>query len=259
MSVYLDPTSRRVPRHLVGIQILVVSACLLCGLATICVLAGAQEESKPDPPVYLDTAQGLKRLEESDARQSFVPLSMFFVTQDTQTLCGVASSTMVLNALIPEKDRAIVHEWKPYRLFAQSEFFTCEVQQFANRNDVLDRGMTLEQLGKALGTYPVKVEVFHANRQHDARVFKDAAKEVLRGRDSFVIVNFLRTAVGQQTGGHFSPIAAYHEPTDSFLVYDVARYKYPPAWVKTKDLWNAMNAEDDESKTNRGYLIVRKR
>jgi hypothetical protein len=66
----------------------------------------------------------VKRLEECDARESFVPLSMFFVTQDSQTLCGVASSTMVLNALIPEKARAIVDEWKPCRLFAQSVFFT---------------------------------------------------------------------------------------------------------------------------------------
>ena len=136
---------------------------------------------------------------------------MYFVTQDTQTLCGVASSTMVLNALIPEKERAIVYEWKPYRLFAQSVFFTCEVEKIAPRNDVLDRGMTLEQLGKALATYPVKVEVFHANSKNDESAFRNAAKEVLRGPDGFVIVNFLRTKVGQLKGGHFSPIAAYHE------------------------------------------------
>jgi hypothetical protein len=70
--------------------------------------------------VLLDSAEGLKRLEESDLRQSFVPLCMYFVTQETQTFCGVASSTMVLNALVPKDERPLVPEWKPYRLFAQS-------------------------------------------------------------------------------------------------------------------------------------------
>ena len=34
-----------------------------------------------------------------------------------------------------------------------------------------------------------------------------------------------------QTGdGHFSPVAGYHAGTDSVLVLDVARFKYPPYW-----------------------------
>jgi Phytochelatin synthase len=258
MRVHLDPTGGSPPRDLVRIQILTLTACLLCGLAETSALAQAQKESTPKEPVYLDSAEGLKRLEESDARQSFVPLSMYFVTQETQTFCGVASSTMVLNALVPKDQRAIVYEWKPYRLFAQSVFFTCEVEKIAPRNDVLDRGMTLEQLGKALGTSPVNVDVFHAGGKNDEDVFRNKAKEVLRSHDSFLIVNFDRKKVGQVGGGHFSPIAAYHEPTDSLLVYDVARYKYPPSWVRTKDLWNAMNTTDSDSKKNRGYLIVSK-
>jgi hypothetical protein len=35
---------------------------------------------------------------------------------------------------------------------------------------------------------------------------------------------------------------------------DVARYKYPPSWVKTTDLWNAMNTDDSDSGKKRGYL-----
>ena len=67
--------------------------------------AGAGAAKSAESPIYLDTAEGLKRLEESRARQSFVPLSMYFVSQETQTFCGVASATMVLNALIPKEER----------------------------------------------------------------------------------------------------------------------------------------------------------
>jgi hypothetical protein len=45
-------------------------------------------------------------------------------------------------------------------------------------------------------------------------------------------------------GGHFSPLAAYHEESDSFLVMDVARYKYPPFWVHADLLCQAMATPD---------------
>ena len=217
-------------------------------------LAHSQKEKEAQQPIYLDSAEGFRRLEESD-RRSFVTLGMFFLSQETQTFCGVASSTMALNALVSKKERPLVPEWSPYCLFAQSVFFTPEVEEIAPRNGVLANGMTLQQLGDALGTFPVKVGVSHASDKSEEDFRKDAT-EALRGSASYLIVNYLRTSVGQVGGGHFSPIAAYHEKSDSFLVYDVARYKYPPSWVNTTDFWNAMNTTDSDSGKTRGYLIV---
>ena len=218
--------------------------------------SGPQNAAQARAPIYLNSAEGFRRLEESD-RRSFVTLGMFFLSQETQTFCGVASSTMALNALVSKKERPLVPEWSPYRLFAQSVFFTPEVEKIAPRNGVLANGMTLQQLGDALGTFPVKVGVSHASDKSEEDFRKDAT-EALRGSASYLIVNYLRTSVGQNGGGHFSPIAAYHEKSDSFLVYDVARYKYPPSWVKTTDLWNAMNTIDPDSGKTRGYLLVTK-
>ena len=45
-------------------------------------------------------------------------------------------------------------------------------------------------------------------------------------------MNYLRKAIGQERGGHISPLAAYDAKSDRFLILDVARYKYPPVWVK---------------------------
>src|SRR5207244_738001 len=146
-------------------------------------------------------------LEESD-RRSFVMLSMYFVSQETQTFCGVASSTMVLNALVPKEQRLLVPEWNPYRLFAQSVFFTPEVEKIVPESVVRGAGMTLQQLGDALGTYPVEVGVSHASEKSE-QVFREDAKKVLSSGGG-LIVNYHRKDVGQPGGGHFSPLAAYH-------------------------------------------------
>ena len=59
-----------------------------------------------------------------------------------------------------------------------------------------------------------------------------------------VIANFSRQALGYTTSpfaGHCSPLAAYHEATDSFLVMDVAIGSWEPVWVPTALLFKGMN------------------
>ncbi len=80
----------------------------------------------------------------------------------------------------------------------------------------------------------------------------------LKQSENFIIINYLRRAMGQKRGGHISPIAAYNKETDRFLILDVSRYKYPPVWVKTADLWKAMNTVDPVSGKTRGFVLVSK-
>ena len=44
-----------------------------------------------------------------------------------------------------------------------------------------------------------------------------------------MIANYLRKAIGQEKGGHISPLAAYDAETIASIL-DVSRYKYPPVW-----------------------------
>jgi hypothetical protein len=118
--------------------------------------------------------------------------------------------------------------------------------------------MTLDQLGGLLALHPLTIEVHHAaNGGLDS--FRAAARNYLAAKDHFVIVNYLRRAIGQQSGGHISPLAAYDAKADRFLILDVARYKYPPVWVKASDLFDAMNTTDaaNDNKT-RGYVLIAK-
>ena len=116
-------------------------------------------------------------------------------------------------------------------------------------------GMALEQLGRALAAHGVSIEVVRAEDITFSR-FRHEARGALAKAKKFVIVNYFRTAINQERGGHISPLAAYHEMTDRFLIMDVARYKYPPVWVKARDLWRAMQVHDPVSGRSRGYVLV---
>eukprot|EP00729_Bicosta_minor_P008732 gene8733-4699_t len=56
-------------------------------------------------------------------------------------------------------------------------------------------------------------------------------------------------------GGHLSPIAAFHEPSDAILIMDVW-YETEPVWATVETVWNAILGLDSESKKPRGLLVV---
>ena len=73
------------------------------------------------------------------------------------------------------------------------------------------------------------------------------------------MLNFKRSEIGETGGGHWSPLAAYDATSDSALLLDVARYKYPAVWVPIAQLYAASQAVDSVSGLSRGVVIVGKR
>ncbi len=224
-----------------------------------CIASGtvfAQTLTLTDNLISFDTDEGKNLLLKSKSTEDFFPLTMQFVTQDNQAYCGVASIVMVLNSLgIPAPESP---EYKPYRVFTQDNFFSNQAAVKVISPGVVSRqGMTLQELGKLLESYQVKTQVYHAGNT-SLEEFRKLAADNLKQSDNFIIINYLRKAIGQKTGGHISPLAAYNQETDRFLILDVSRYKYPPVWVKTEDLWKAMNTVDSTSGKTRGFVFVSK-
>ena len=62
-------------------------------------------------------------------------------------------------------------------------------------------GVTLDQIGSLAETYPVKAEVRHAG-DSSVEEFRSLASGHLGQKDHYVIVNYLRRAIGQERGGH---------------------------------------------------------
>ncbi len=204
--------------------------------------------------INFNSPEGERLLLKSKSKQDYWPLSIQFVTQNSQAYCGVASMVMVLNALAIRAP--VDSRYQPYRVFTQENFFDNEKTRSVISPELVSRqGMTLDQLGQLLGSYPVKVQVHHA-ADSNLEQFRQQVMQTLNQTDNFLLVNYLRKEINQDRGGHISPIAAYHKGSDRILILDVSRYKYPPVWVKTAELWQAMNTQDSVSGQTRGYVLV---
>ena len=203
--------------------------------------------------IDLNSLEGNNLLLESEARQDYFPLSSQFVTQKNGAFCGVASIVMVLNALsIPAPKPPV----RNYHFFNQDNFFdNPRTLRIMTADNVARRGMTLEQLGQLLESYPVNAEVYHGGYLTLDR-FRRLITNNLQQPNDFVLINYLRSSIGQKKGGHISPIAAYDGDSDRFLILDVSRYKYPPVWVKAEELWQATRTIDRASGKTRGLVLV---
>lgn len=210
----------------------------------------------PNTLINLNSQMGETLLIKSNARQDYFPLSIHFETQDNLAYCGVASMVMVLNALsipAPPTDR-----FGDYHIFTQDNVLNEQTEKVLPTAIISRQGMTLDQLGQLLETYPLNAEVYHAS-EITLDQFRNKVVENLQDSNNFVLVNYLRKTIGQERGGHISPIAAYNEQDDRFLILDVSRYKYPPIWVKAEELWQAMATVDSTSEKSRGFVLINRR
>jgi hypothetical protein len=236
-----------------------IKTSVQAGIVSFCVASGSVlSQTLPLSPnlIGFNSDEGEKLLIDSKSREDFFPLSTQFITQNNQAYCGVASIVMVLNGLgIPAPEAP---QYKPYRVFTQENFFSNEKTKEVIPAEVVSRkGMTLDQIGGLFASYGVKVNVYHAG-DTSLEKFRSLAAENLKQPGNFILINYLRKEIGQEKGGHISPLAAYNEQTDRFLILDVSRYKYPPVWVRAADLWKAMSTTDSESGKTRGFVFVSK-
>ena len=244
---------------LVSIRKVLICAVAFAALALAAFAPiGVHAQTLPLPGNLTDfrSDQGEAIFGESDAREAYFPLASNFLTQKNQAFCGVASIVMVLNALaLPAP---AVPEFDPYLTFTQDNLLNANSEAVIPEATIRQQGMTLDQLGGLLKLHPLDVEVHHA-ADSSVEEFREKARDHLAAEDRHVVVNYLRMAIGQERGGHISPLAAYDAESDRFLILDVARYKYPPVWVLAAELFAAMNTTDsDNDDKTRGFVLVKK-
>ncbi len=219
----------------------------------------AQTESLAKDLVVLDSELGEKLLFTSKARRDYLPLSLEFQTQDNLAYCGVATIVMVLNALeveAPISENHTIPGFVSYRFFTQQNVLENKsIRNVIEPELIRKQGMTLQELAGIFQTYAVKVQTFHGE-DITLEQFRQLAIQNLQQPKNFLVVNYLRRSMGQKGGGHISPVVAYNESSDQFLILDVARYRYSPVWVSSLSLWKAMNTVDSVSGKTRGFLMI---
>lgn len=234
--------------------------------------------------VKFASPEGAARLEKAKAKNDFFALAGHFEAQVNGGMCGPASSVIVLNALrvegskvplprdtstvppevlarMPKGIEAGLARYTQTALVADPKFSSVKpLDQFYGKpKDAKSKpspGLQLRELAGVLQAQGVKVDVHvvDAAAKEDA-IVKEMTENVGRGGD-FVIVNYLRSALGQAGGGHHSPVGAYDEVSKSFLVLDTNPTEGKGwTWVPASALVAAMRTPD--AIENRGYLIVK--
>ena len=219
----------------------------------------ARSRSTVEDLIVLDSELGEQLLFTSQARRDYLPLSLEFETQDNLAYCGVATLVMILNALeieAPISEDHTIPGYVSYRFFTQKNVLENEsIRDVIQPELIRKQGMTLNELAGIFQTYSVKVQTFHGEDITLER-FRELAIQNLQQPKNFLVVNYLRSSLGQKGGGHISPVVAYNESSDRFLILDVARYRYSPVWVSSSSLWKAINTIDSTSGKTRGFLTI---
>jgi hypothetical protein len=228
---------------------------ILLALTILVAAAPASLAGESPKVIYWNSPAGQELRARIPADEDYWQLIPTFATQQTQSYCSVASAITVLNAMPIKKP--VDPTYAPYAFFTQSNFFTPKVRKIIGPDTVLHQGMTREEMAETLQAQGVKAKSIAGDTFTDDSL-RDLLKKALGNDGRFVLANYLRKSLGQVGGGHWSALAAYDPKADRVLILDVAKYKYPPAWVSLSALRQAIATLDTTSNKPRGLVIVSK-
>lgn len=178
-------------------------------------------------------------------------LAEHYTTQGNPGFCGLGSLTMALNSLMIDPQRVWQGMW---RWFDENMLDCCESL------DVIRKcGITLPKLACIAKCNGANVNLHFATEITIDELRRDVIRASLLPDNEercVVIVSYHRQALNQIGTGHFSPIGAYHPGTDRVLIFDVARFKYPPHWLPLTELHEAMKIIDNDTGKSRGYMLL---
>jgi hypothetical protein len=161
-------------------------------------------------------------------------ISPFYIPQDTDSDCSVASATIVLNVLrgLPDFAEALV---VPRALLAEvnNEQWSVETKQGGEGVTLAEMREYLEQSLRAYGLVDYDIEVFRpaaASPDDLARLTRLLLHNEQNSRDIALLYFNQGVLTGDWDGPHISPVGAYDAANGRVLIMDVDRRYYVPYW-----------------------------
>lgn len=179
----------------------------------------------------------------TEAAADLAVLTAALQTQETRTGCGPASAATVLSALRGSR-------------VSQDDVQSAQASAVRSRLRTFFTGMPLEALAAMLRADGADATATHAG-DSTLEAFRESVHRNASTPGDYLVINYHREGLGQEGGGHFSPVGAWDAASDRLLILDVATFRYPPVWARVADVYAAMNTVDSESGTTRGWIEVK--
>jgi hypothetical protein len=235
--------------------------------------------SKEVAVINWNSKEGIERLERTAYKGDFYRLAHHFKPQINPAACGQGAATVVLSAIyeLNQKPFPVIEEWPvtiadkkyplQYRLINETNFFNEATDKILDRKVISMKitkkdgtfggGIDIDELQKMLKIHAVKSKLINVETYSDKNLdkFRDLVKNIVNSDKEFLLLNYDHSYKGLM-GGHFSPIAAYDEKSDSVLMLDVAAHRNPWIWINLSDIYHAMNTKNYAGTSYRGYLVV---
>ena len=148
-----------------------------------------------------------------------------------------------------------VKRWTPRGFMAKAEGIKTLFQLYGEPvKGKKDFGLQLRQIHRVFSAHGARSKLRVVTPNFSDKAVREELRANLCRKGDFVVVNYKRSALGQKGGGHLSPLGAYHQESDSFLIMDVNSAKYGWVWAEAPVLIRAMRTFD--TRENRGYLLI---
>ena len=198
--------------------------------------------------VALASSNGWARLCEASAGSSalFVAVARFFERQMVNG-CGIASLAIGLNAV----NSAATGSREPQT--TQDSLRRALTERLGDAGSLEE----LCELGNAHADGTCRLRTVRSTDSSCEQFRADAVRTIKEG--GCALVSFSRHVLGYEASpfaGHTSPLAAYHAPSDSFLLMDVDVAAHPCCWVPAGLLFRGMLSVEPATSTPRGYLLL---
>ncbi len=209
--------------------------------------------SLPPKIVLFNSREGLRRFQAVKDKAMFYRLAPHFQPQRDPCHCAVAVAVIALNTMkLDERGDSV-----PY---SQETLLSEATDPIRNRKTIQgpNPGFTASQLAKLLEHFGLNIVVNYEDipESKGAVRLRKTLKKAFKKGGPLCLANFSYAPLMGEGGGHFSPLAAYHAPSDSVLVLDVANHKTLWYWAPTELLVKAMREVDKSANSPRGMLLV---
>lgn len=222
-----------------------------------------------DSPKYAATTKRLSDNHEyikNNKAYDYWKLSPYYVPQHNSKACGVATTTMLLNALRADHSLTAADElFTHIKVTALSKKLKSAVGPIGKGISLDDLKIEIESLvTNQLKNAKYKVETHRFNEMSESdalQKLENLLKLNEASADNFIVANFLQSELtGDPEGaiGHHAPIAAYDSKTKMVLVFDPDRTYYEPYWVPLTAFLKGLNSADSGAKKSRGLIFVQK-